>query len=420
MIRILEPRNFRTTLLAAALAAVLCAGTAAPSGAAGRGEQAQAPVAHPTESAATALSSAIEKTSQEQDYKDVYAGVYVDAEASRVTVFATDPARGRTLAERARREMAATDRDGVVVDVRAAKYSKAQLHRAADRIKAQAPAWGKSGAKLTGIVYDHEGKSLRVLVDDPQSAATLTGTPGVDGQSAEGAVGLGIDPADVHFETGGAIPASASRDSAVHWAGAWIDGPASCTSAFALDTPRDGRYVITAAHCGGIGSRWSSGPYDYGVVHNVAPDRDAAVIKPTGGAEAKVYTDEYNYSTYAGYDWALAGWEVCRSGRTLNYRCGIYVVDNAEWVLPDAPNTTVSGIIGCTRTSALAVAPGDSGGPVFIWRANRMVTSMGMISAGDYATAGIDPSTGASGWRCVRWVQTGDILRSWLADLVTG
>ncbi|MFJ8159715.1 hypothetical protein ACIRBY_02165 [Streptomyces sp. NPDC096136] len=396
----------RLGVLAAVLGVLAApsAGAAWAGPGAGPGRGAPLPAGAPTPTAADALAAAVDAAAP-AGYGDTYAGVSVDAKAGRVTVFATDVGRGRALASAAERSAHAGGR--VRVEVKAAKYSRQRLEAARTELEGAADGWRASGPRITMISFGAEGDGLRVAADDPSRAAELNRARPV----RQGA-GAGIDPADVRFLS--AAPAALvdrDDDGAPHWGGATITSSSGqCTTAFAMDVPGWDRYVVTAAHCGGPGTHFTSGSRDYGTVFNTLPDIDAGIIKTAGGSNSGVYIGtEGRY--YADWVWSRVGQEVCQSGSVTRYRCGIFVTGDSHtyehgiWVQ--------GGIEACTRDGSTAGRHGDSGGPVFNWRADGKITSRGVISYG-YST-----SASSGGYDCIGWSQTGHVLASWQASLVT-
>ncbi|MFE3760820.1 hypothetical protein ACFXPI_03525 [Streptomyces sp. NPDC059104] len=386
-------------LLAAPSAGAAWAGTRTDGG---RG--AALPAGAPTRTAAGELAAVIDAAAS-AGYADTYAGVSVDAGAGRVTVFATDVGRGQALAAAAERSAHPGGR--VRVEVKAAKYSKRQLEAARTELEAAADGWRASGPQVSTVSFGAEGDGLRVAADDPARAAALNRARPV----RQGA-GAGVDPADVRFLAATPMPVvDRDNDGSPHWGGATITSSSGqCTTSFAMDVPGWDRYMVTAAHCGGPGTHFTSGSSDYGTVFNTLPTIDAGIIKTAGGSNSGVYIGTEGRA-YANWVWSLMGEEVCQSGSVTRYRCGIFVTgdaqhwDNGIWVQ--------GGIEACTRDGSAAVRPGDSGGPVFNWRADGKITSRGVISYGytSGSTSGV--------LNCIGWSQTGHVLASWQASLVT-
>jgi len=177
------------------------------------------------------------------------------------------------------------------------------------------------------------------------------------------------------FEAGAAAPECTRLDCYYMMGGLRVTGPSGCSTGFNIMFYESGnavsRGVLTAGHCGNVGSQWShGGDYLGAMTHSqLSGNLDAAVIDFTTTAGIvdppfifdEVYDDPteealtvadmmYYYEFYAGQ-------QVCKSGVSTLVTCGI--VENTSVSVSYIPGST-----DIVRTDYCAVA-GDSGSAVW-------------------------------------------------------
>ena len=162
------------------------------------------------------------------------------------------------------------------------------------------------------------------------------------------------------------------------------------------------RMVVTAGHCTASGGPWSGysrvpiGP----VTRTAWPTRDYGAITVTNTAAWQSTPQIAFGPSVRGSREAPVGAQVCRSGSTSGYRCGVITAKN---VTVNYGNGQL--VYGLTRTTMCA-EPGDSGGSVI---SPRDAQAQGLTSGGNgNCTAGgttyfqpINPVLSALGARLV-------------------
>ncbi|EMD22314.1 alpha-lytic protease prodomain-containing protein [Amycolatopsis azurea] len=130
---------------------------------------------------------------------------------------------------------------------------------------------------------------------------------------------------------------------------AYTFGSGRCSIGFAVD----GGFV-TAGHCGTTGTRTSNPSGS--VAGSSFPGNDYAWVRADAGNTPRALVNRYPGTVpVAGSTEAALNSSVCRSGSTTGWHCGTILQKNASVTYPEGT------ITGLTRTNACA-EPGDSGG----------------------------------------------------------
>jgi streptogrisin C len=266
-----------------------------------------------------------------------YAGAWIPAGASRLTVAVTDP----KLVARVRAEGA----DATVV-----KRGEDELSAARTALDKHA---GKAGS-VRGWYVDVASDSL-VLMAAPGAEAAARAFARAAGAGAVSVVTSAEAPRPMYDIRGG--------DQYV------INGNTLCSIGFAVA----GGFV-SAGHCGGTGSPTLG-------FNNVAqgtfagssfPGNDYSWIRTNGNWTSQPWVNNYAGGNVivAGSQDAAVGSSVCRSGRTTGWRCGT-ILGRDETVV-----YSQGAVSGLTRSNACA-EPGDSGGSWISGNQAQGVTSGG-------------------------------------------
>lgn len=161
-------------------------------------------------------------------------------------------------------------------------------------------------------------------------------------------------------------------DTTPFWGGAAIYRPdgGRCSTAFAVKNSAGTRYMVTAGHCGDVGTTWrtANGTYVGQTVSRASyPTWDLELI---GGSSYGSYVymgDSTGYgSKVLGAGDPVVGTYYCMSGTTTNENCGKKVTST---------NATLCTSNGCTPGLASYAGgsltqPGDSGGPLVLKASN--------------------------------------------------
>ncbi len=338
-------------------------------------------------------------------FRDVFSGLRVEA-GNRVTVYVTDTGRGTHLASSARGRISQAIGDQVQVQVKASKYTRAQLEAARSTL------WSSSGPKeFHSIEVTHTGSGLVVSVDDPQGSAKRY-------QQNQPKLAGAVAATDVTFVAGQRPkPASREDDSAPYKGGIPIEGywdsDWRCTSAFGI-RQNNKTYLVTAEHCFDVGDWVYDRNDDYlGSVSFENNYRDAAAIDTSAGSG--VWIDDTQTRVYQGYAWSWNGQYVCQSGFTSDKRCTIEVTaDNIEWDYDDGKGAR-RGVAGRIGAGVRAVCGGDSGGPLWAYSSSGVFQSRGIVSGGYTVLSESNP-------RCyenILWTETPGVLSDLGATLIT-
>ncbi len=237
-------------------------------------------------------------------------------------------------------------------EVRQARYSLAKLDAAVAHLGAQMKL--PMMAKLPQIQsWYADIKTNKVVVTVDEGALET----GIDFVAASG-----IDPSMVRFETSKARPQTASDLFGGQFYGLTLpDGrQGSCSIGFNARNGAGTRYVLTAGHCGPVGTttRIASGA-SLGVIDgSVFPGSDMAVMRITNSAivqRGRVVNYSGGSILVGGSTPALVGASICRSGHRTGYRCGFVRALNVSVNYGNGP------VNGLTETSACN-GQGDSGG----------------------------------------------------------
>ncbi|MFJ3221389.1 hypothetical protein ACIPLC_36400 [Kitasatospora sp. NPDC086801] len=316
-----------------------------------------------------------------------YAGLTVDPEQGRLTVYwhGNVPERVTSLI--------ANPPAGITAHVFHAPYSLAQLRSARDRLVAAAR--GEAGAAWTvvGPAADGTGLSLTYTPAGGLPTARTAGGSAERERIAARAAELAGVPVDA--APGLAPQATGTRHSDANpWSGgAQLTTPSgdSCSSAFGGWRGKTA-VMLTAHHCGDSGAYKNGTGTVVGSVADSNSDLDTAVISLNGTPSGQFY--------YGGWDNAQGerrrtvgagrnnvGDLVCDSGSMSGAHCALKITRTDT-------STNVDGVWRsdldyATRTDdhTIAVAQGDSGGPVVASvNGGDDMQARGIVSAGGGST----------------------------------
>jgi hypothetical protein len=251
-------------------------------------------------------------------------------------------------------------RQDVAVEVRSARHSLAQLTNAAAAAK-RALHQSADKAPFT-VLIPSDGDGLGVEVEGDVAKA----------RGALRSVGM---PVDVRYERN-ARPAGRYDDTAPFYGGGRIlnaDNGAGCTAGFAV-TNGWTNFLITAGHCGRPGGGWYNGNWNLfiGTANTEHLNYDLLLVPANSsgrifdGASGNAYSTRW----ISGFDRVYPNEWMCVSGATTGNVCSIQA-DTTQvysYCSNDAyGNWECYGDMfrGWSRSGAVAVQPGDSGGPVY-------------------------------------------------------
>jgi hypothetical protein len=248
----------------------------------------------------------------------------------------------------------------VAVELRSARHSLAQLTHAADAAK-RGMHKDAHGAPFT-VLIPSDGDALGVEVEGDVTKA----------RAAVRSVGV---PVEVSYSKN-ARPAGRYDDTAPFYGGGRILNAyngAGCTAGFAV-TNGYSNFLITAGHCGHPGGAWYNGNWALNIgTANTENVYDDLLLIPTNssgrifdGASGNAYSTRW----ISGFDRVYPNEWMCVSGATTGNVCSIQADTTQVYSYcgTDAyGNWECYGDMfrGWSRSGAVAVQPGDSGGPVY-------------------------------------------------------
>lgn len=268
------------------------------------------------------------------------------------------------------------------VVVRSAAYSRAEIVQAAEPIKAKLRT---PQPHRRGILIPPDGHGVEVVTD---------GSPDALGDLP--AIGV---PVSVRAWTNFSFLNSRLDDSSP-WSGGGrlkiYDGSTYlgyCTTGWGVHSASGTRYILTAAHCGKTGTRFTDGAGEF--IGNGNQDRNDLDIMliPTYSAnnmwDGPATTG--NFLKYvAGSDSARPNDRLCTSGSTSGAICGITIPATASFAEQICDYDVyhewhcAGDLVYAEKAGSPAANGGDSGGPVFSTVGTNQVMVKGTITGGGY------------------------------------
>ncbi|MFD5826595.1 hypothetical protein [Lentzea sp. NPDC060358] len=401
-------KMMRISTLAAITATTALLVTAAPSLAQGNtGPSALTPEVK----ALMATQDRLHKIAEKVERGNGFSGFYVDAGSGTLNVYWKGKASAKVSSA-----AAVAKAQGLTVKVHDAKYSQAELNAEAARLV-------KTGS-VQSVAAKYDGSGLKV-----KQAAT-----GFSAKSApQSSVAVEVESGEVE------LAASRLFDSAPYKGGAYIENyfngvfDGSCTSGFAVVSNATGRdKLLTAAHCGEVGSYYTTGNGEgdvIGAVETRSVASDSEIVNATGqarvwiGDSIQTELDTGRANQYGldviGSSATIAGDWLCDSGSFSGTICEIRATQTGLTIC-------LTGF-GCVNNSVEAVhqggysagGNGDSGGPVFsVQQPGDRLVARGTLTAISIAATDLRQCSGVpagNGRRCSQRIIYPDIVAQ-LAD----
>ncbi|MCC9308815.1 S1 family peptidase [Kitasatospora sp. RB6PN24] len=349
---------------------------------------------------------------------------------------------------------------GVSVQIVPAKYSKAELHAARDKLLAANTSGGgkqralasnvtSTATRITSIAPAVDGSGLDVTYDEDRGTGQrdtrdpLVPTVRQNKTREVKSIADAVAGVDTHVSYQPlSVDAQKTRqyDTPSWYGGAGLRTPHTgqyygiCSTGFGV-TRQDGKKLITTAyHCGQGTFTTFGGNLFVGSTstQNESSTDDISGLDPGSNSSGNRIYDGSGPDDPSGFAKVVSGWgnnnvgdQVCTSGANSGIHCGIYIQQT------DIGVTGENGIyrpdVDFAVSNSVAVANGDSGGPVFTG-ANGWTTDQarGEITALDYTTDCAGTVT-ADAWErpawCLRgvyYVPIGKILSDMKWTLNTG
>ncbi|MFD9703884.1 hypothetical protein [Lentzea sp. NPDC059081] len=396
----------RLSALAAVTATAALLATAAPSLA----QAATGPSAiTPEVKALMATQDKLHKIAERVERGNGFGGLYVDAGTKTLNVYWKGKAPAKVTST-----AAAAKVQGLTVQVHSAKYSQAEL-------KAEAARLARTGS-VQSVAAKYDGSGLTVK----QASSGFSAKSAV-----QSSVAVEVESGEV------ALAASRFFDSAPYKGGAYIENysggavQGACTSGFAVVNNATGAdKILTAAHCGNLGSYYTTGNLDFiGSVETRSVASDSEIIGATGqprvwiGDSIQTELETGRANQYGldviGSSATIAGDWLCDSGSYSGTICEIRATQTGL--------TICLTNFGCVNNSVEAVhqggysagGNGDSGGPIFsVQQPGDRLVARGTLTAISVAASDLRQCSGVpaeNGRRCSQRIIFPDIVAQ-LAD----
>jgi hypothetical protein len=294
--------------------------------------------------------------------------IWINADRNQVTVYWHGPVPADI------KNLFASLRKRMRVDVAAARYSSAQLQQAVNHVMR-----GSYRARVVVAGPLPDGSGIQVGVSGA--------VPAIPAQRLfRVSVPIRVWPGASSREE------SRNDDMPQFWGGAVLNTTDDCSTGFGVHSTVDSRvYMLTAGHCGTIGQSFTNGTGSETLgkmTHNSAKHDDAMIETNSGNAyydgPGINQGDTSNFKVVAGQAPSAVGEWLCESGAMGGVKCGLQVACLNQQIGSNVNVAFASPISGnrcnpgATSDSAFPVA-GDSGGPVFSAAANNKVTAKGIV-----------------------------------------
>ncbi|MFB8175240.1 S1 family peptidase [Streptomyces sp. NPDC055966] len=302
---------------------------------------------------------------------------------------------------------------GVRASVLPARYSKADLHAARDRLlHGGRPAdlhlpGAAAPLRITSVGPAVDGSGLQIGYDEDRGAGRsdrldpLASAARQDRSSEVAAVTgrlTGVRTT-VAYQPLSVDLSSRQEDGSPWQGGAAVRNPGGgiCSSSFAVRTSGGQYELSTAYHCDGRGGVWHT--YQGGKVigttdaaQRLASDDALGITLPSGRSAGRLYDGPASETD--GYSKPVSGWGhnnvgdyVCTDGANSGVHCGVQIAETDIGVTGAngvyRPDTDLAYSTSRTKDH-IAAANGDSGGPVFAGANNYTSDeARGMITALD-------------------------------------
>ena len=311
------------------------------------------------------------------------AGVSIDSDSGTVHLYRTDTGRPLGLGGKPA---------GVKVTVHAAKFSRHDMNDAAKRVRDDAKLLGEQQVSVAAVGPALDGSGLTISVVAPEAgqveqASALLAERYGDVVGDVRAVDRKTSDEDLFF--GG----WRFNDFAPWYGGDRISSSSGgCSTGFAA-TYNNAPAMLTAAHCGGVGTAFSNGPRSnntFSFMGNSVYSNSGTDVGAIGVTGASSYINVGSAlaptQLYVG-SWGspVVGQYLCQSGSYTGEVCGLRVVDTGQnvcqsWVLwwCTSWQGPLADVINSAGSGSYAAGHGDSGGPVYL-RTGSSGIALGLV-----------------------------------------
>ena len=311
------------------------------------------------------------------------AGVSIDADAGTVNLYRTDKGKSLNLGSKP---------DGVKIVVHTAKFSRQDMNDAAGRVKRDAKLLGEQHVAVAAVGPALDGSGIDVSVVAPQAGQLAQATELLKGRYGDivadvKAIDRKTSDADLFF--GG----FRFNDFAPWYGGDRIaTSSGGCSTGFAA-VQNGAPAMLTAAHCGGVGTAFYNGPRSdnsWRFMGNSVYSNGSTDVAAIGVTSTSNYINVGSAlaptQLYIG-SWAspIVGQYLCQSGSYTGEVCGLRVVDTGQsvcqswflWICTSWQGP-LADVVNSAGSGSYAAGHGDSGGPVYL-RTGYSGIAMGLV-----------------------------------------
>jgi len=314
------------------------------------------------------LPAAQQLAGQARNASSDIAGVSIDVNAGVVNVYRTKVAAPLNISGAP-----------VKVQVHKAKYSRGQMIAAAQRITGDAKTLGAQHVAVEAVGPTLDGSGLDVTVFAADQATLAKDTEAL--RAKYGAVVAAVHGSAAKTSTANEYFNGFRFNDYAPWYGGdrIASSSAGCSDGFAAWY--NGPVMLTAAHCGPVGTTWYNGPRSAGGwstigntnYSNTSTDIASIAVSSTSSF-INVGSDPQSPSQLYINSWAspVVGQYLCQSGSYTGERCGLQVVDTGQYVCTSwflwictSSMGPLADVISAYGSGSPAAGHGDSGGPVY-------------------------------------------------------
>jgi hypothetical protein len=279
---------------------------------------------------------------------------------------------------------------GVTVRVHRALFSHQEMMRSIGRLINDAAALATAGIRIQALGPAPDGRGLVVSVFTRQPISRATRTL----RLRYGSMISSVHASKSLFKTRPFFAGPRFNDTLPWYGGDRLNGAEGCSSGFGTiyhDGSHSSYALLTAAHCGGLGTAFFNGPTASGAQDYVGssvyrdPVADISAVAVTSSAPwvwvSNVESD--NVLNVEGWESPVTGETLCQSGSYTGEVCGLKVVDTDVYECYAQINESIcngpfSDVINTAGPGSYAGGHGDSGGPVYR-RAPGFARAVGLV-----------------------------------------
>ena len=328
------------------------------------------------------LPIATKLANQSRSVSSDIAGVSIDPDRGTIHVYRKDPSIPLGVKPPA----------GGSIELHEAKFSRTEMNAASKRLRADAKLLGEQKVSVAAVGPALDGSGLTVSVVAPERGQVEQAAELLKGRYGD----LVGDVRAIDQKTSSKEQFFAGfrfNDYSPWYGGDRIhSSTGGCSTGFAAQY-NGAPAMLTAAHCGGVGTTFSNGPRNnntFNVMGNSVYSNAGTDVGAIGVTGASRYINVGSALSptqlYVG-SWSspIVGQYLCQSGSYTGETCGLRVVDTAQnvcrsWFLwwCTSWQGPLADVINSAGSGSYAAGHGDSGGPVYL-RSGTSGSAKGLV-----------------------------------------